>query len=69
MLLYEEQIMNIYVSCVFGPNPTTARAMSSDDLLPLLVFLVVKADIPNWLANLSYMQNFCLSNFAGGEFG
>nr|XP_054769582.1 ankyrin repeat domain-containing protein 27-like [Lytechinus pictus] len=46
-----------------------ARAMSSDDLLPLLVFLVVKSDIPNWLATLSYMQNFCLSNFAGGEFG
>ncbi|XP_071507715.1 ankyrin repeat domain-containing protein 27-like [Diadema antillarum] len=46
-----------------------SKAMSSDDLLPLLVFLVVKSDIPNWLANLSYMQNFCLSNFAGGEFG
>lgn len=52
-----------------GKINDSARAMSSDDLLPLLVFLVVKADIPNWLANLSYMQNFCLSNFACGEFG
>eukprot|EP00057_Strongylocentrotus_purpuratus_P024854 XP_011679328.1 PREDICTED: ankyrin repeat domain-containing protein 27 [Strongylocentrotus purpuratus] len=52
-----------------GKINDSARAMSSDDLLPLLVFLVVKSDIPNWLANLSYMQNFCLSNFAGGEFG
>ena len=43
--------------------------MSSDDLLPLLVFLVVKSDIPNWLANLAYMENFRFSSFADGEFG
>ncbi|XP_071785110.1 ankyrin repeat domain-containing protein 27-like [Asterias amurensis] len=46
-----------------------APAMSSDDLLPLLVFLVVKADIPNWLANLTFMMNFRFSSFADGEFG
>ncbi|XP_038068154.1 ankyrin repeat domain-containing protein 27-like [Patiria miniata] len=46
-----------------------APAMSSDDLLPLLVYLVVKADIPNWLANLTFMMNFRFSSFADGEFG
>lgn len=44
-------------------------AMSSDDLLPLLIFLVVKSEIPNWLANLAYMQHFRFANFGHGEFG
>ncbi|PIK49120.1 putative ankyrin repeat domain-containing protein 27 [Apostichopus japonicus] len=47
----------------------TGPAMSSDDLLPLLIFLVVKSEIPNWLANLTYMQQFRFANFGHGEFG
>ncbi|XP_072013004.1 ankyrin repeat domain-containing protein 27-like [Amphiura filiformis] len=50
-------------------SKTPAPAMSSDDLLPLLVFLVVKSEVPNWWANLAYMENFRFSSFADGEFG
>jgi len=44
-------------------NPITA-----DDLLPALVFLVVKSEIPNWMANLTYMQNFHFSRCKNDEF-
>ena len=35
--------------------------LTTDDLLPILVFLVVKADMPNWCANFVYMANFRFS--------
>lgn len=31
-------------------------ALTTDDLLPILVYLVVKADVPNWWANLTFMK-------------
>ncbi|XP_006817407.1 ankyrin repeat domain-containing protein 27-like [Saccoglossus kowalevskii] len=43
--------------------------ITTDDLLPILVFLVVKSEIPNWLANLTYMQNFRFSKPSNDEFG
>ncbi|CAN0369858.1 unnamed protein product [Lampetra fluviatilis] len=39
------------------------QAMTTDDLLPILIFLVVKTEIPNWRANLSYVKNL---RFSGG---
>ncbi|CAL1535487.1 unnamed protein product, partial [Lymnaea stagnalis] len=32
--------------------------MTSDDLLPILIFLIIKSEIPNWMANLVYMRHF-----------
>ncbi|XP_065064505.1 ankyrin repeat domain-containing protein 27-like [Rhopilema esculentum] len=43
-------------------------AITADDLLPVLVFLVVKSEIPNWLANLTYMYNFHFSKSKHSEF-
>uniref|UniRef100_H2XVJ0 VPS9 domain-containing protein n=1 Tax=Ciona intestinalis TaxID=7719 RepID=H2XVJ0_CIOIN len=44
-------------------SPRTSQAtqpivMSSDDLLPILIYLVLKCEITNWLANLMYMKYF-----------
>ncbi|KAK2175884.1 hypothetical protein NP493_697g01034 [Ridgeia piscesae] len=33
-------------------------ALTTDDLLPMLIFLVVKMEMPNWWANLTYMTSF-----------
>ncbi|XP_013410574.1 ankyrin repeat domain-containing protein 27 isoform X2 [Lingula anatina] len=35
--------------------------LTTDDLLPILVFLVVKSEIPNWFAHLTYMLKFRFS--------
>ncbi|XP_033115363.1 ankyrin repeat domain-containing protein 27-like [Anneissia japonica] len=43
--------------------------LSSDDLLPILVFLVVKSEVPNWLTNLAYLHNFRFSSIHNDEFG
>uniref|UniRef100_H2YI55 VPS9 domain-containing protein n=1 Tax=Ciona savignyi TaxID=51511 RepID=H2YI55_CIOSA len=32
--------------------------MSSDDLLPILIYLVIKCEVANWFANLAYMKHF-----------
>ncbi|KAL4642171.1 ankyrin repeat domain-containing protein 27-like isoform X1 [Arapaima gigas] len=34
------------------------EAMCADDLLSVLLYLLVKTEIPNWMANLSYIKNF-----------
>ncbi|GFO47363.1 ankyrin repeat domain-containing protein 27, partial [Plakobranchus ocellatus] len=36
----------------------TVAMMTTDDLLPILIFLIIKSDTPNWMANLVYMQHF-----------
>ncbi|XP_059150354.1 ankyrin repeat domain-containing protein 27-like [Physella acuta] len=36
----------------------TVVMMTSDDLLPILIFLIIKSEIPNWMANLVYMRHF-----------
>ncbi|KAF7654089.1 hypothetical protein LDENG_00074800, partial [Lucifuga dentata] len=43
------------------------EAVSADDLLSVILYLLVKTEIPNWMANLSYMKNFCFSHFSKDE--
>uniref|UniRef100_A0A8C1RPJ6 Ankyrin repeat domain 27 (VPS9 domain) n=1 Tax=Cyprinus carpio TaxID=7962 RepID=A0A8C1RPJ6_CYPCA len=33
-------------------------AMCADDLLLVILYLLIKTEIPNWMANLSYIKNF-----------
>jgi len=49
-----------YVSC--GKS-----SISSDELLPMLVFLVIKADLSNWMAQLFFMRQFRLSTKSDHE--
>ncbi|XP_078364942.1 ankyrin repeat domain-containing protein 27-like isoform X2 [Oculina patagonica] len=46
----------------------TAEAITVDDLLPALIFLIIKTDIPNWLANITYLHNFHFSKRGHNEF-
>ncbi|KAK2492495.1 hypothetical protein MC885_007928 [Smutsia gigantea] len=43
--------------------------MCADDLLSVLLYLLVKTEIPNWMANLSYIKNFRFSSSAKDELG
>ncbi|CAH3015022.1 unnamed protein product [Porites evermanni] len=45
-----------------------AEAITVDDLLPALIFLIIKSDIPNWLANITYLHNFHFSKRGHNEF-
>ncbi|XP_047452609.1 ankyrin repeat domain-containing protein 27 isoform X2 [Mugil cephalus] len=42
-------------------------AVSADDLLSVILYLLVKTEIPNWMANLSYIRNFCFSHSSKDE--
>ncbi|XP_048577160.1 ankyrin repeat domain-containing protein 27 [Nematostella vectensis] len=46
----------------------TEDVVTADDLLPALVFLVIKSDIPNWLANIIFLHNFHFSKCGYSEF-
>ncbi|XP_008300988.1 ankyrin repeat domain-containing protein 27 isoform X2 [Stegastes partitus] len=43
------------------------EAVSADDLLSVVLYLLVKTEIPNWMANLSYIRNFCFSQSSKDE--
>ncbi|XP_008837693.1 ankyrin repeat domain-containing protein 27 isoform X1 [Nannospalax galili] len=45
------------------------ETMCTDDLLSVLLYLLVKTEIPNWMANLSYIKNFRFSSSAKDELG
>jgi hypothetical protein len=54
-------------STVLGKSGCIKRALAAisgeqivcaDDLLPVLVFLVIKVSLPNWIAHLTMMRNF-----------
>lgn len=45
------------------------ETMCADDLLSVLLYLLVKTEIPNWMANLSYIKNFRFSSSAKDELG
>ncbi|KAG8012435.1 Ankyrin repeat domain-containing protein 27, partial [Nibea albiflora] len=43
------------------------EAVCADDLLSVVLYLLVKTEIPNWMANLSYIRNFCFSHSSKDE--
>ncbi|XP_069595359.1 ankyrin repeat domain-containing protein 27 isoform X2 [Ranitomeya imitator] len=45
------------------------ETMCADDLLSVLLYLLVKTEIPNWMANLSYVKNFRFCSTAKDELG
>ncbi|KAK9500655.1 hypothetical protein O3M35_001882 [Rhynocoris fuscipes] len=40
-------------------NTENNLVLAADELLPLLVFLVIKSGLANWIAHLTYMKEFC----------
>ncbi|XP_075694547.1 ankyrin repeat domain-containing protein 27 isoform X2 [Rhinoderma darwinii] len=45
------------------------ETMCADDLLSVLLYLLVKTEIPNWMANMSYIKNFRFCSTAKDELG
>ncbi|KAA0724150.1 Ankyrin repeat domain-containing protein 27 [Triplophysa tibetana] len=45
------------------------EAMCADDLLLVILYLLVKTEIPNWMANLSYIKNFRFCNSCKDDLG
>ncbi|XP_066492882.1 ankyrin repeat domain-containing protein 27 isoform X2 [Tiliqua scincoides] len=45
------------------------ETMCADDLLSVLLYLLVRTEIPNWMANLSYIKNFRFCVSAKDELG
>ncbi|XP_063294159.1 ankyrin repeat domain-containing protein 27 [Pelobates fuscus] len=43
--------------------------MCADDLLSVLLYLLVKTEIPNWMANLCYIKNFRFCSAVKDELG
>ncbi|XP_023646129.1 ankyrin repeat domain-containing protein 27 isoform X2 [Paramormyrops kingsleyae] len=49
----------VVLTIMQSPSRTVnIEAMCADDLLSVLLYLLVKTEIPNWMANLSYIKNF-----------
>ncbi|XP_039619512.1 ankyrin repeat domain-containing protein 27 isoform X2 [Polypterus senegalus] len=45
------------------------EGMCADDLLSVLLYLLVKTELPNWIANLTYMKNFYFCNLGKDDIG
>ena len=36
--------------------------ISSDELLPLIILIIINSEIPNWKAMMNYIENFRFSD-------
>ncbi|GFG32780.1 hypothetical protein Cfor_06303 [Coptotermes formosanus] len=50
---------NLEVSC---SERMSGNVIATDDLLPVVVFLIIKTSLPNWIAHLTYMRQFRFSS-------
>ncbi|XP_054631968.1 ankyrin repeat domain-containing protein 27 isoform X2 [Dunckerocampus dactyliophorus] len=58
----------VALTATHTPTSTVSiEAVCADDLLTVILYLLVKMDIPNWVTNLSYMKNFCFSHSSKDE--
>uniref|UniRef100_A0A673WAV5 Ankyrin repeat domain 27 n=1 Tax=Salmo trutta TaxID=8032 RepID=A0A673WAV5_SALTR len=48
-------------------SSVSIEAVCADDLLSVILYLLVKTEIPNWMANLSYIKNFNFCNSTKDE--
>ena len=61
---FKHCISEIMMSPVDGTN----EAVTADELLPILVYLVIVWNIPNWNGNLQYINKFHFSTVGMEEF-
>lgn len=50
-----------------GEDPSKGNIIAADDLLPMMVFLVIKASLANWIAHLTVMKTFRFSASASSQ--
>ncbi|XP_041966850.1 ankyrin repeat domain-containing protein 27 isoform X3 [Alosa sapidissima] len=56
-------LRKVALTIMQSPSPTVSLdAICADDLLSVILYLLVKTEIPNWMANLSYIKNFHFCN-------
>ncbi|XP_031411290.1 ankyrin repeat domain-containing protein 27 isoform X2 [Meleagris gallopavo] len=66
-LLCLRKVVQIIMQC--PSQRVNMETMCADDLLSVLLYLLVKTEIPNWMANLSYIKNFRLCSSVKDELG
>ncbi|XP_072527950.1 ankyrin repeat domain-containing protein 27 isoform X2 [Salminus brasiliensis] len=58
-------LRKVALTIMQSPSRTVnLEAICADDLLSVILYLLVKTEIPNWMANLSYIKNFHFCNSA-----
>ncbi|KAK2842824.1 hypothetical protein Q5P01_013024 [Channa striata] len=61
-------LRRVALTATHTPRRTVSiEAVCADDLLSVILYLLVKTEIPNWMANLSYIRNFCFSHSSKDE--
>ncbi|KAK2867555.1 hypothetical protein Q8A67_025672 [Cirrhinus molitorella] len=58
LLCIRKFILTIMQSTRRRDTAVSIEAMCADDLLLVILYLLIKTEIPNWMANLSYIKNF-----------
>nr|XP_039273528.1 ankyrin repeat domain-containing protein 27-like [Styela clava] len=54
------------ISCITAKQENAI--VGSDDLLPILIYLIIKCNIPNWITNLIYLQHFRFNSTQSEQF-
>ncbi|XP_016094055.1 ankyrin repeat domain-containing protein 27-like isoform X3 [Sinocyclocheilus grahami] len=58
LLCIRKVILTVMHSTRRRDTAVSIEAVCADDLLLVILYLLIKTEIPNWMANLSYIKNF-----------
>ncbi|XP_053402655.1 ankyrin repeat domain-containing protein 27-like [Mercenaria mercenaria] len=62
-----KRVITALTKPLFKSQENEGLVMTSDDLLPLLIYLILKSQIPNWTANLMYMKHFQMAKMSESD--
>ncbi|XP_052232310.1 ankyrin repeat domain-containing protein 27-like isoform X4 [Dreissena polymorpha] len=62
-----KRVVTLLTRPVEAAKSDESLMMATDDLLPLLIYLIIRSPIPNWFANLTYMKHFILTKVAESD--
>lgn len=54
---------------LFGLQQKQPEALTSDDLLPILAYVIVQARVPHLLANIDFINNFKIDEVSSSVLG
>nr|XP_055047827.1 ankyrin repeat domain-containing protein 27 [Misgurnus anguillicaudatus] len=69
LMCLKKVILTIMNSTRRHDAAVNVEAMCADDLLLAILYLLIKTEIPNWMANLSYIKNFRFCNSSKDDLG
>uniref|UniRef100_A0A336M3E4 CSON011377 protein n=1 Tax=Culicoides sonorensis TaxID=179676 RepID=A0A336M3E4_CULSO len=57
------------ISEKYNKNTENGKILTTDDVIPVLIFVIIKSGMTHWMTNLYFLKEFSFTDLTGNEFG